>query len=152
MSAGYARAEEKNEAARAALKPLAPGERPAVVTVGAVLSGVVALILWVSCAVAVTTGAKVNGESVNVVQWAFLASIVTLMAWGMWRGRYWAVLGFQMSLVLLVIAGILGLVMAGTLVQAISTAIMVIGLSVLFWFMVKAMARIQMPKRPSDRR
>lgn len=152
MRAGYARAEAKNRAAREALEPLAPGERPTVVTVGAILSGIVAVILWGSCVVAVVTGAKVNGESVNLVQWGFLASIVTVMAWGMWRARYWAVLGFQMSLVLLVIAGVLGLVMAGTLVQVISTMIMVIGLSVLFWFMVKAMARIQMPERPSDRR
>ncbi len=151
MRAGYGRAEEKNQAARDALKPLSPGERPGAVTIGAILSSVIAVTLWVSCAVAVLTGAKVNGESVNVTQWAFLAAIVTLMAWGMWRIRYWAVLGFQMALVLLVIAGVLGLVMATSLVQILSTAIMVIALSVLFWFMVKAMARVQMPQRPSGR-
>ena len=36
---GYARAEERNQAAREALKPLAEGERPTVVTVGAVVAG-----------------------------------------------------------------------------------------------------------------
>jgi len=33
---GYARGRAKDEAARAALKPLAPGERPTAVTVGAI--------------------------------------------------------------------------------------------------------------------
>lgn len=151
MRAGYAKAEDKNRAAREALVPLEPGERPTAVTVGAILTTVVAAILWISCAVALVTGAKVNGEQVNVVQWAMLAAIVTLMAWGMWRARYWAVLGFQMSLVLLIIAGVLGLVLATSLVQILSTAVLVVGLSVMFWFMVKAMARIQMPEHPSGR-
>lgn len=149
MRAGYARAEQKNRAAREALSPLASGERPGAVTAGAILATLVATILWVSCLVAVITGAKVDGRSVNVLQWVFLAAIVTMMAWGMWRARYWAVLGFQMSLVLLIIAGILGLVLATSLIQIVSTAILVIVMSVLFWLMVKAMARIQMPERPS---
>lgn len=151
MRAGYARAEEKNRTVRESLVPLDPGERPGAVTVGAVLSTGVAVILWVSCGIALFTGAKVNGESVNVTQWAFLALIVSMMGWGMWRARYWAVLGFQMSLVLLIIAGVLGLVMATSAVQIISTGFLVVGLSALFWFMVKAMARIQMPERPSGR-
>jgi len=151
MRSGYARAEERNQAAREALKPLSPGERPTVVTVAAALSTLVAVILWVSCGVAAFTGAKVDGQSVNLIQWVFLAFIVTTMAWGMWRARYWAVLGFQMSLVLLILAGVFGLVLATSVLQIISTAILVAGLSVLFWFMVKAMARIQMPERPSGR-
>lgn len=151
MRTGYAKAEQKNRAVRESLVPLAPGERPTAVTVGAILATVIAAILWISCAVALITKAKVNGESVNVAQWVMLAAIVTLMAWGMWRARYWAVLGFQMALVLLIIAGVLGLVLATSLVQIVSTAILVIGLSVMFWFMVKAMARIQMPERPSGR-
>jgi len=151
MRAGYAKAEVKNQAAREALEPLAPGERPGVVTIGAVFSTVVAVILWVSCVVAVATDAKVDGKSVNVFQWVLLAGVMTLMAWGMWRARYWAVLGFQMVLVLLIIAGVLGLVVAPTLLQIVSTVILVIGLSLLFWHMVKAMARIQMPKSPSER-
>ena len=43
MMEGYARAEERNQAAREALEPLAEGERPAVVTVGAVLTGLIAI-------------------------------------------------------------------------------------------------------------
>ena len=73
------------------------------------------------------------------------------MAWGMWKAKYWAVLGFQMLLVILIMAGILGLVVAPTLIQIIGTLILTAALSVLFWFMVKAMARIQMPERPGSR-
>lgn len=151
MKAGYAKAEIKNQAAREALEPLGPGERPKVVTIGAVASGIVAAILWVSCLVGIFTDAKVNGESINIAQWILLAGIMTMMARGMWLARYWAVLGFQMVLVLLIIAGVLGLVVAPTLLQIVSTLILVIGMSVLFWHMVKAMARIQMPKNPTDR-
>ena len=38
MERGYARAEERNQEAREALEPLAEGERPLVVTIGAVVS------------------------------------------------------------------------------------------------------------------
>lgn len=148
MKAGYAKAEVKNQAARDALDPLEEGERPTVVTVGAVFSAVVALILWGSCVYALVTGAEANGREVNVFQWGFFALVISAMAWGMWRAKYWAVLGFQMLLVLLILAGILGMVVAPTLLQIIGTLVLTAGLSVLFWFMVKAMARIQMPERP----
>jgi len=150
MKAGYAKSEVKNQAARDALIPLGEGQRPTVVTVGAVLSGIVAVILWGSCLYALVTGAKANGESVNIFQWGFFALVISAMAWGMWKARYWAVLGFQMLLVLLILAGILGMVVAPTLLQIIGTLLLTIGLSVLFWFMVKAMARIQMPERPGS--
>lgn len=150
MKAGYAKAEVKNQAARESLIPLGEGERPTVVTVGAVLSAVVALILWGSCAYALITGAEAGGREVNVFQWSVFASVVTLMAWGMWQAKYWAVLGFQMLLVLLIMACILGMVVAPTLLQILGTAFLTVGLSVLFWFMVKAMARLQMPERPGS--
>lgn len=150
MKAGYAKAEAKNQAAREALEPLGEGERPKVVTVGAIFSSVVAATLWISTLYALLTGADAGGQDVNVVQWGAFAAVITAMAWGMWRARYWAVLGFQMLLVLLIMAGILGMVVAPTLLQIVATLLLVIGLSAMFWFMVKAMARIQMPERPGS--
>lgn len=150
MKAGYARAEVKNQKARESLEPLEPGQRPTVVTVGAIFAGVVALIFWSSTAVALT-GVEVNGTRPNIAQLVLTAAVMSIMAVGMWRARYWAVLGFQMLLVLLIIAAITGLVLAGTLLQFISTVVLSVGLSVLFWFMVKAMARIQMPRGPNAR-
>lgn len=147
MKAGYAKAEIKNQAAREALEPLEEGERPTVVTVGAICSAVVAVLLWGSTVLALA-GADAGGQDVNPIQWGFFALVVSAMAWGMWNARYWAVLGFQMILVLLIMAGILGMVVAPTLLQIVATFLLVVGLSLLFWFMVKAMARIQMPERP----
>lgn len=151
MRKGYARAEQKNQAARDALEPLAPGERPTVVTVAAIFSTIVAALLWGSSIYGLVTGADAGGREVNVLQWSLFALVVTSMAWGMWRARYWAVLGFQMLLVLLIMAGVLGMVIAATLLQIVGTLVLTVGLSVLFWFMVKAMARIQMPERPGSR-
>jgi hydrogenase-4 membrane subunit HyfE len=70
------------------------------------------------------------------------------MAYGMWRARYWAVLGFQALLVIVLIAASLGLVQATSWLQAIGTTALILGAGALFYFMIKAMARIQMPQRP----
>ncbi len=151
MKAGYAKAEVKNQEVRESLDPLQPGERPNAVTVGAIFALITALLLWGSTFVALITDAEVDGRQVNVIQWAALAAVFTFMAFGMWKARYWAVLGFQMLLVLLILACVLGLVVAASLLQIVSTFILLVGLSVLFFYMVKAMARVQMPERPGDR-
>jgi hypothetical protein len=150
MKRGYAKAEERNQAAREALEPLAEGERPGAVTVGAVIAGLIATVFWVSAGVAAFTDATVDGREPSVISIAAFAALMTLMAWGMWRARYWAVLGFQMLLVLFLLAGMGGLVSATTLVQAVSTALLLAVSGALFYFMVKAMARIQMPTRRTD--
>ena len=43
------------------------------------------------------------------------------MAWGMWKARYWAVLGFQMLLVLFILSAALGLVQVSTVLQAVGS-------------------------------
>ncbi len=149
MAAGYSRAEEKNRQVRESLEPLAPGERPGAVTAGAIFALIVALISWVSVAVALFTGAEIDGSRPNVAQPIAVAVVMSLMAWGMWRARYWAVLGFQMLLVLLMVALIIGMVIAGSWTLFAGNLVLLVLLGTLFFFMVKAMARIQMPERPS---
>ena len=144
---GYARAEQRNQEAREALHPLYEGERPTVVTIGAIFSAIVALIFWVSTVIAIFSDATVNGRQPRPLQLALIAVVLTAMAWGMWKARYWAVLGFQMVLVIFLLAGVLGLVSATTVPQAIGTVLLVAGCLAFFIFMVKAMARIQMPVR-----
>jgi len=148
---GYAKAEERNREAREALHPLYEGERPRVVTIGAAFSAVVALIFWVSTGIALFTDATVQGNEQQPLPLAAIAAVTTAMAWGMWKARYWAVLGFQMLLVLFLLAGVAGLVSATTVPQAIGTVLLVAVCLAFFFFMVKAMARIQMPHRlPRD--
>jgi hypothetical protein len=144
MKSGYAKAEVRNQEAREALEPLADGERPLVVTIGAAVSALVAL----SIVAGYLSGAEVDGEKPRLAQVAAPALLMGIMAWGMWRARYWAVLGFQLLLVFLIFSAVFGL-----LVQAASVAQVAVTLGLLavsgtfFYFMVKAMARIQMPER-----
>ena len=151
MQRGYARAEERNREAREALHPLYEGERPLVVTIGAIFSAVIALIFWVSTVIATVSDTKVNGHQPRPLSLAIISAVLTAMAWGMWKARYWAVLGFQMLLVIFLLAAVAGLVSATTVLQVIGTVLLVGVCLAFFIFMVKAMARIQMPDRlPRD--
>jgi threonine/homoserine/homoserine lactone efflux protein len=70
------------------------------------------------------------------------------MAVGMWRARYWAVLGFQTLLLLMMLASAFGLVVVNSVLQAVGTTLLLAGSGALFYFMIRAMARIQMPSSP----
>jgi hypothetical protein len=144
MEAGYAKAEVRNQAAREALEPLAEGQRPPVVTVSAILSALVAVSIIVTFA----AGVKVNGSTPKLGSVLPPALILGVLAWGMWRARYWAVICFQVVLVFLIFTSVYGLMVIATSVGefAVSTGLLVVS-GVLFWMMVKAMARIQMLER-----
>lgn len=144
MERGYARAEQRNREAREALEPLAEGERPLVVTIGAVISALVAA----SIVAGYLAGVHVEGGKPRLVQVLAPALLMAIMAWGMWRARYWAVLGFQMILVLLIFSAVFGLAaQAATAAQVAATLGLLAVSGGFFYFMVKAMARIQMPTR-----
>ena len=144
MERGYARAEERNREAREALEPLAAGERPLAVTLGAVVSA----LICVSVAIGYLAGTEVDGERPRFVEALAPALLTGIMAWGMWRARYWAVLGFQLVLVFVIFSAFFGLVAsASTVAEIAGTLALLVGAGAFFFFMVKAMARIQMPSR-----
>ena len=147
MARGYAKAEQRNQAAREALEPLSEGERPTVVTVGAVVAALIAL----SILGGYLAGVEVDGEKPRWAQVVAPALIMGVMAWGMWRARYWAVLGFQLILVIVLFSAFFGLLVGVSSVsQAIGTVALLAVAGTFFYFMVKAMARIQMPSRRPD--
>ena len=147
MERGYARAEQRNEEARESLKPLAEGERPLVVTIGAVLAALIA----VSILAGYLAGVEVEGDKPRLAQVLAPALLMGIMAWGMWRARYWAVLGFQLLLAFLIFSAVFGLaVQAASVAQFAVTLGLLAVAGGLFYFMVKAMARIQMPTRRTD--
>jgi hypothetical protein len=148
MESGYAKAEERNREAREALEPLTEGERPLVVTIGAVVAALIAI----SIVAGYLAGTEVNGEKPKLVQVLAPALLMGFMAWGMWRARYWAVLGFQLILVFLIFSAVYGLALqAATVGQVAATLGLLAVTGTFFYFMVKAMARIQMPSRlPRD--
>jgi hypothetical protein len=136
------RSEQKDAEARAALVPLAPGERPVPVTIGAI----VAAALGLSNLGLYIAGVDIRGEDANAGALLFGGLMLTA-AWGMWKVRYWAVLGMQ-ALLALVILAFSVFAMTAASIWALLLALAVIGSAgTLFWFMVKAMARIQMPTR-----
>ncbi len=144
MERGYARAEERNREVREGLEPLAEGERPLAVTIGATIAGLIAI----SILAGYLAGVKVEGEKPHFAQVLAPALIMGIMSWGMWRARYWAVLGFQLLLVFLIFSAVFGLaVQASTVAEFAATLGLLAVTGTLFFFMVKAMARIQMPSR-----
>jgi hypothetical protein len=145
-----ARSEARNEAARETLVPLAEGERPRAVTVGAVFSAVIAIIFTVSGIVALTGSVEVRGNEPSPVPLFAFAAITWVMAWGMWKARYWAVLGFDMLLVIFMLSAAVGLVQVTSLLQFLLTLLLLAGSGTLFYFLIRAMARIQMPKPPGS--
>ena len=144
MERGYAKAAQRNQEARERLAPLAEGERPPVVTVAAILCALIAL----SIVVLYAAGVKPDGETPRFAQVAAPALITGVLAWGMWRARYWAVVGFQLVLVFLIFASFYGLALeADSLGGFLGSGVLLVVSGAFFVLMVKAMARIQMPHR-----
>lgn len=133
------RNEAKNEAARAALVPLAEGERPPWVTVAAV----VAFLLPVANVAAYVAGGR--GQATTL---AFQTLLMFSLAWGMWNVRYWAVLGMEAVLALLIVVLAVLLLKASTTITVLIVVAMIFAAGLLFWKLVKEMARIQMPSGP----
>jgi predicted tellurium resistance membrane protein TerC len=141
------RYEERNAEARAKLEPLEPDERPAAVTVAAIVSGVLALIFAVSAVLAIA-GVDASGRDIAPAPIIVFAAVFVGMTLGMWRARYWAVLGFQTLLLLVMVASALGLVRVSTVPEAVATLALLAGSATLFYFMIRALGRIQMPRPP----
>jgi cation transport ATPase len=141
------RYEERNEEARAKLEPLEPGERPRAVTVGAAVAVLLALVFTVSAVLAIA-GVHAGGRDIKPAPIVLFAAVFWTMAVGMWRSRYWAVLGFQTILMLMMLASAVGLIAVSSVLQAVGTTLLLLGSGTLFYFMIRAMARIQMPSPP----
>ena len=65
----------------------------------------------------------------------------------MWRRAYWAVLGFQTLLALSIVISSLALLFAENLEAVIRSLVIIVPAALLFWFLIRAMARLQMPER-----
>jgi hypothetical protein len=151
MERAYARSRARDDAARAALEPLAPGERPTAVTVGAIAAGVLALANVVALVAGWDTGpGSGDGDGQAVAGSLLVTGVLCVVSYGMWKARYWAVLGMQTLLAITIVLGALGLVTATSAWGALVLVAIVCAAGTLFWFLVKAMARIQMPERPSS--
>jgi hypothetical protein len=143
MARGYARSRARADDVRAGLEPLAPGERPLAVTIAAIL----AALLAVANIVVYLAGWDVGGSDPSLQGLLIYCAVLGVAAVGMWLGRYWAVLGFQMLLAGSIIITSLFLLRASNW-QAVLFCVGVLAVCTpLFWFLIRAMARLQMPSR-----
>ena len=143
MTRGYARSRERDEAVRAALQPLAPGERPRAVTVAAILAALLAL----SNVVLALAGWEVRGQDASLTGTLIFAGLLLAAAIGMWQCRYWAVLGFEALLGIAIAFAALSLLVASNLTAVLLCLAIIAIAGPLFWFLIRAMARIQLPSR-----
>jgi hypothetical protein len=130
---GYARSRARDEAARAALEPLRP-------------ANLVALAFGYNAGEdTLSPGSEATGS-------VAAALICAVVAYGMWKARYWAVLGMQTLLALTLVFASLALIGAASWWALCLLLLIIVTAGTLFWFLVKAMARIQMPERPGTQR
>ena len=129
----------REELLRAELEPLGENERPAAL--------LVAIAVCVLLALAVILGAAtvhdLSRHGGSLPGGVFLAIVLLLLAQGMYRRRYWAVLGFEALLAFQIIVTSLALVVASTIVAA-AICLVSVGLGGwLFWKLVRVMGRMQ---------
>ena len=148
MRRRYARGRARDEAIRQGLEPLEEGERPRVVTIAAI----VALFFAVANVVATLTVDDLSTDNGDPVVFATVTtSVLVLAAIGMWARKYWAVLGFQCILGLQIVVFSLALLRVQKWWLGILMVIAIGLLGLLFWKLIRAMARLQMPERPQPR-
>jgi hypothetical protein len=139
------RGEERDQLIRDQLEPLAPGERPGAVTIAAL----VAFAFAIGNVVAALAGSGLSSSDGNdpVFFTAVTTGILVVAGVGMMMARYWAVLGFQVIIGLQIVVFSLALTRVEKWWLAIVLTLSVGLLSWLFWKLVRAMARLQMPER-----
>jgi hypothetical protein len=146
---GYARGRARDDEIRAALEPLAPGERPRAVTIAAIVAFVFAL----ANVAAALTGNDISTASGDPsIATAVTTAVLLLAGFGMLARQYWAVLGFQTILGIQIIFFSLYLIGVQKLWHAIIPLVAIGLLGWLFWKLVRPMAQLQMPSREPPER
>jgi hypothetical protein len=130
---------QREELLRAELEPLGEDEWPRAL--------IVAIAVCVLLAIAVIVGAasvhNLSRHGGSLPGGAFLALVLLALALGMYRHRYWAVLGFEALLAFQIIVTSLALVVASTLLAAVICVVSVGLGGWLFWKLIRVMGRIQ---------
>jgi hypothetical protein len=143
MRRGYARSEQRNAEVRAQLAPLQPGERPRPLVVAAV----VAALLGTANLVALVGGVEVQGEQPSTLGVLLFCAVMYMAAAGLWMVRYWAVLGFEVLLGLIVMVFSLFLLRASNVLAVAVCIPIIVVAGWLFWKLIRVMGRIQAPQR-----
>lgn len=136
----------RDDLARASLRPLGENERPTPLLVAVAVAGVLAIAIVIGT----LTIHDLSRHGGSLPGGVFLAGVLALLAVGMYRRRYWAVLGFQALLAFQILVTSLALVVASTILAAVLCLASIVLASWLFWKLVRVMGRIQATERASD--
>jgi hypothetical protein len=140
------RSQRRDAEARANLKPLAPGERPMVIWVSALLAaglGLANLIAWLA-------GDKIGGKHPAAGGILIFSGLMCACAVGLWRMWYGAVLGFMALLAIIGTLFSLYLLEASNALGFIVAPVIIFIAGYLFFKLVRVLSRIQMPQRPGS--
>jgi hypothetical protein len=140
------RSQIRDAEARAKLEPLEPGERPWPVVASAAIAATLAatnLILFLA-----DVKPKVSGQHAKLPEVLVFTGLMAMCAVGMWRLRYWAVLGFQTLLLLGLLGFSLALIKVNSAIWALVCLAVIGAGGFLFWKLVRVLGRIQMPTPP----
>ena len=140
------RSRRRDEEIRETLEPLAAGEIPGAIKVAAAVAALIAAANLIAFA----AGVEVRGEDPKPAGVIGFSGLMLIAAVFMLRRSYWAVLGFQALLALTCIVAALSLMVASNLYAAGLCLAILLGAGTLFWFLIRAMASIQMPERPGN--
>jgi hypothetical protein len=138
---------ERDELARAALSPLGEHEWPTSLRIAIG----VCLVLAVGVIAGAASVHDLSKHGGSLPGAALLAVVLVLLAQGMYRRRYWAVLGFEALLAFQIIVTSLALVVASTLLAAAICLLSVLLGGWLFWKLIRVMGRVQAGEREALR-
>ena len=125
-------------------RPLEEDERPPAL----IVSIAVCVVLAVGVIVGAASVHDLSRHGGSLPGALLLAFTLLLLARGMYRRRYWAVLAFQALLAFQILVTSLALVVASTILAAALCVLSITLAGWLFWKLVGVMARIQAPHEP----
>jgi hypothetical protein len=131
--------EQRDAELRAALVPLADGERPPAL----IAAIVVATALALAVAVGTATIHDLSRHGGSVPGGVFLSGVLLALAVGMFRRRYWAVVSFEALLVFQMLVSCFSLVLAASIYAALASVVALALGGWLFWKLIRVMGRIQ---------
>jgi hypothetical protein len=140
------RSQRRDAEARAQLAPLAPGERPPVITVSALVAAGLAL----ANLIAYLAGAKIGGSRPAASGIIVFSALMLACALGLWRLWYGAVLGFMALLAIIATIFAMLLIEASNVLGVVVALLVILIAGYLFFKLVRVLSRIQMPKRPTS--
>jgi hypothetical protein len=138
MRRGYAKAEQKNIAAREALQPISTANRPGIVLVACAW-------LLVACASIVYSLITADGKGVAAQRGsnALVLVIIVMAIVGTWQLKAWAILGTQTILALACVFTILAAALMPNLLVALLLIVSALVSGAIFYRMINVLARVQ---------